>query len=208
MAADPALLEVWLKGWALARGKPEPVHDCGALRVDVGEPDQQTRYVFAAPSEAVTRLAEAIAAPAIHLKLCATPDEVRDLLPPGWAIARQGWLMTLSPIATRSLTVPAGYNLQIRREAGVQTATIFHDDVPVARGGVVRVDDTAIFDRIEVDAAHRRRGLATALMQALAAGAGGAQRGALVATDEGRRLYEALGWTLVSSYVTATHSSR
>jgi len=208
MAADPALVEVWLRGWALARGKAEPVRDRGALRVDVGEPDQQARFVFAAPSNAVTHLAAEVAAPAIHLKVCATQDETLALLPPGWTALRQGWLMTRSSIAVRTLAVPAGFMLRIGRDAAVQTAALFLDDTPVARGGVVRVDDTAIFDRIDVDPAYRRRGLATALMQALAASARDARRGALVATEDGRKLYEALGWTVSSSYVTAAYSSR
>ena len=55
----------------------------------------------------------------------------------------------------------------------------------------------AIADRIETMTAHRRRGLASALMGSLAeaARAQGATTGLLIASPAGQHLYASLGWT-------------
>jgi GNAT superfamily N-acetyltransferase len=65
-----------------------------------------------------------------------------------------------------------------------------------ARGSIAVVGDDAIADRIETDAAHRRRGLGRAMMSALAEAAvsQGARTGLLIASEEGQRLYSSLGW--------------
>ncbi|MFH8585013.1 GNAT family N-acetyltransferase [Streptomyces celluloflavus] len=56
----------------------------------------------------------------------------------------------------------------------------------------------AVFDMIGTEAAHRRRGLGRFLMATLARRAAelGAGQGVLVASPDGRALYEALGWRL------------
>lgn len=74
-----------------------------------------------------------------------------------------------------------------------------------ASGRVGLVGDVAIYDRIRVQDAHQRRGLGRALMSALgeAANRAGASRWLLVATPEGRALYETLGWTVHAPYTSA-----
>src|SRR3546814_7066017 len=69
-------------------------------------------------------------------------------------------------------------------------------------GRVVVVDGFAIYDRIETRPEHRGRGLARAVMMKLEAigREKGAVRGVLVATPDGRALYEGLGWELHSPY--------
>ncbi|WP_431964231.1 GNAT family N-acetyltransferase [Actinacidiphila sp. bgisy160] len=65
-----------------------------------------------------------------------------------------------------------------------------------ARGTIAVVGADAIADRIETDAAHRRRGLGRAAMSALAEAAvsQGARTGLLIASQEGQLLYSCLGW--------------
>ncbi|MDB5708207.1 MAG: hypothetical protein JWL96_277 [Sphingomonas bacterium] len=74
-----------------------------------------------------------------------------------------------------------------------------------ASGRVGLVGGVAIYDRIRVQDAHQRRGLGRALMAALgdAANRAGATRWLLVATPEGRALYETLGWTVHAPYTSA-----
>ena len=74
-----------------------------------------------------------------------------------------------------------------------------------ASGRLGIVGDVAIYDRIRVQDAHQRRGLGRALMTALgeAANRAGAARWLLVATPEGRALYETLGWTVHAPYTSA-----
>ena len=74
-----------------------------------------------------------------------------------------------------------------------------------ASGRLGIVNDIAIYDRIRVQEAHQRRGLGRALMTALgeAANRAGATRWLLVATPEGRALYEKLGWAVHAPYTSA-----
>jgi len=89
-----------------------------------------------------------------------------------------------------------------RGGGGVLFCTLTIGDEEAARGRAVVVDGVAIYDHIVVEPAHRRRGLGRRVMLALQAATGTTQ-GLLVATRDGRALYETLGWRLVSSYTTA-----
>ncbi|MFG2226884.1 GNAT family N-acetyltransferase [Streptomyces sp. NPDC048644] len=62
--------------------------------------------------------------------------------------------------------------------------------------GALRGPRSVVFDMIGTAAGHRRRGLGRLVMAALAgrAATAGATQGVLVASPEGRALYEALGW--------------
>jgi GNAT superfamily N-acetyltransferase len=99
-----------------------------------------------------------------------------------------------------------GYRLDTTTDAAVLTATVVHESGEVgARGTMGLTGPDATADRIETLPSHRRRGLGSALMGALAAGAvdAGASRGILVASEEGQHLYTKLGWHPVASVLIA-----
>ena len=85
------------------------------------------------------------------------------------------------------------------------TTILTRDADLAASGRLGLVGDVAIYDRIRVQDAHQRRGLGRALMIALGevANRAGAARWVLVATPEGRALYETLGWAVHAHYTTA-----
>jgi GNAT superfamily N-acetyltransferase len=91
----------------------------------------------------------------------------------------------------------------------VTAARILGRDGELAASGFAAETEAAfVYDRIVTEPPHRRRGLATALMQALGSARHGDQsRQVLVATEEGRPLYAAMGWTLKSYYTTAAIDS-
>ncbi|MCW7990269.1 hypothetical protein XF35_34715 [Streptomyces platensis subsp. clarensis] len=64
---------------------------------------------------------------------------------------------------------------------------------------------SVVFDMIGTEPAHQRRGLGRAVMAALAGRAveRGARQGVLVASPDGRSLYEAMGWRLRSPVTAA-----
>jgi GNAT superfamily N-acetyltransferase len=205
--ADPRVVKAWITGWALARETAPPVPDSGGFSVDVGWPRQRVRYVFPALDEGMRRIAERVSEPWILLKVCAPPDAVRACLPPRWMIERLGYMMTRDASAPphRAPRVD-GYTLELDATGPVSIATVLDARGDVAAGGrLAQVGEFAIYDRIHTHADHRRRGLGRAVMTALEAAARshGAVRGVLVATAEGRALYEALGWRLHSLYTTA-----
>ena len=196
---DPQLLRSWLIGWTLARETSPPVADSGGLRVDVGWPHQRVRYVFPAVSEGYRRLGETIVEPWIQLKVCADAAAVRDLLLPRWVVQPPGFMMTTDALRPASLDLPSEYSLEANKDLSVPVVCVVAADGETASvGRVVTVDGFAIYDRIETHAAHRRRGLARAVMGRLSeiAQSRDASRGVLVATAEGKSLYEALGWQL------------
>ncbi|NLR63110.1 GNAT family N-acetyltransferase [Chitinophaga varians] len=205
--ADPQIVETWLKGWSLARELPPPIADHGGLRVDVGWPDQQKRYVFSALGPGLFHFANTIFQPAVFLKVCAPASLVRPVLPPRWEIQRPGFMMTCSlPVHPPGVRLPEGYTLTVTTTSAGPAATIYTADGETAASGLLAiVDDYTIYDRIATTPAHQRRGLGSAVMNALTmeAVSRGFKKGILVATPAGKALYETLGWKLYSLYTTA-----
>jgi GNAT superfamily N-acetyltransferase len=202
---DPDLLAVWSRGWALTRGAAAPVEDNGGWRIEVGQADHLRRFVFARADTSVTARAAQVDEPFVFLKICDPEAEVRALLDSRWRVQRTGHVMRLDrPMATRARH--PGYDAALTVEDGVTHVRLRTDSgTEAARGRAVKIEDAVIFDRIAVEAEHRRRGLGGAVMRALQEAVAGPDLtlGLLVATDEGRALYETLGWRALSDYVTA-----
>lgn len=205
-AVDLALLERWLCGWSLARGAPLPRREGGALVVEVGEPDQLRRHVYASADAAFREWVAQISAPRIHVKAAVDAPTMRAALAPHWQLGEPRYLMRCAAPMLPSRDLPPGFTLLTTREHG---ALVIHvcdpAGEPAASGRVVLRNGTAVFDRIDTLAPYRRRGLASALMlalDALAVDACVAER-LLVATEAGRALYASLGWEVVSPYSSA-----
>ncbi|NEX92636.1 GNAT family N-acetyltransferase [Caulobacter sp. 17J65-9] len=206
MSVDPDLVAAWVKGWTLARGTAAPTPEADGWRVEVGWPDQRARYVFAGLSSALPRLGATIDEPFVLLKACAEPQALADVLPPGWSVRRPGFFMACEGSPAREGPVPCGYALEQAEEGPAVVVRLrAPDGTEAALGRTVVTDGLTVYDRIVTDEAHRRRGCGRAVMTALHALARerGAPSGVLVATAEGRLLYEALGWRVRSTYATA-----
>lgn len=69
-------------------------------------------------------------------------------------------------------------------------------------GRIVLIDDLAVYDRILTEENHRKKGLASFLMQELEkmALSKGISRNFLVATEQWKILYQSMGWKLYSNY--------
>lgn len=204
MSVDPKLFETWARGWALTRGAAPPVRDREAWRIEVGQPDQIRRFVYADLCEDVARRGAEIAEPLVFLKVCAEPEAVRPLFSAAWDVRQTGVVMATDeamPVAE-----DAGDDLAVKlwSEGPVRFVQLLDETgTEAARGRAVRVEDRVIYDRIAVGPGHRRRGLGGRIMRRLQAEQGGGPQGVLVATDEGTKLYESLGWRVVSPYTTA-----
>ncbi|MEO5493192.1 MAG: GNAT family N-acetyltransferase [Sphingomonas sp.] len=209
-AADPSLIARWAEAWAISRDATPPVARDGGLYIHVGQPEQIGRYIFASLDRAPIRdLAARIDRPLLNLKVCAPAGAVRPLLPANWEIATPGYMMT-APVAAmldRPPILPDGLTLYLARDGAVTFATVTDPaGDEAARGRIIAMDDLVVFDRIRTTDPHQRRGLATAIMRALAAQADmfGIRDAMLCATPPGRALYESLGWSLHSDYTTAS----
>lgn len=209
MRVDLALLERWLAGWSLSRRLPLPTHAGGGLVVEVGWPDQLRRHLFVDAGRALQECASRIHAPLIHLKAAVDADAMRRALPAQWEIEAPRYLMACDSAMKKRVALPSGYRAIVEAENGVYAVRIADTIGQTAASGYVVLNrGTAIFDRIETLEPHRRKGLGTALMVALdtlAEEAGVSER-LLVATAEGRALYESLGWHVLAPYSTAVFS--
>jgi GNAT superfamily N-acetyltransferase len=204
------LLSRWEAGWSLSRGFPPATHVEGGLAVPMGEPGRDIEHIALTVDFAHhARLATLVASSSDAWLTVPTVDRARtedQLRAAGLEVAAPEWLMRIDLPRHPVAAVPAPYTLDVRAAGAViigEAATAEGVRAADARMAVVGKD--AVADRVATDAAHRRRGLATALMSALVdrAQRRGAEVGLLIASEEGRRLYERLDWGIVVPIVVA-----
>ncbi len=205
---EPELIRRWLNGWTVARSLPaaEPAGPDGdGLRSECHQPGREVE-VFALRADeepgSLARLAAAVASapqvtwltvPTLRPGAVEAAVEAAGLEPH----RRSEWLMTTDLTGHPRHAPATPYEIEVRTEGPVTDVVLHGPSGEVAaRGTVAVVGGDAIADRVETDAAHRRRGLGRAVMSALAeaAAAQGARTGLLIASEEGQRLYSSLGW--------------
>jgi GNAT superfamily N-acetyltransferase len=98
--------------------------------------------------------------------------------------------------------VPAPYSVKVIGDGPVWEVLVSSGDAPAARGQVAVASGVAVFDKIETEPEHRRRGLGRVVMQRLGEAAG-TDSSVLLASEAGRGLYTSLGWRVVSDVVPA-----
>lgn len=198
----------WQRGWSAARGwhHGQCVDDVTVVRI--GEPRRRVGYVAT----------EAHAAAAAHLALTdcnppgtswltiATADPHRlaaELVP--LEFVRVEWLMEIRLRDQLRYPVPPPYLLSVSAAPSIVDARIYGYGELAAGGRMAVLHTGAVADMIRTDPAHRRRGLARAVMTALATTALTRSAGTahLAASPEGRSLYTSLGWTTLTPLLIA-----
>lgn len=199
------LVREWLTARSLARGLPRPVPDYGGYRVDTNTAAEVRRWVFGATVPGIALLGQTIREPRHVLKLCGSACELGKLLPPEWQVSEGNCFMEISDNRCIDAPIPPTYHLQQLQHGAVTRVEIRTDEGQLAASGYsAETDEAFIYDRIQTDAQHRRRGLARAVMVALGScRRSSSTRQLLVATAEGERLYSAMGWRKLSPYSTA-----
>lgn len=207
----------WHAGWVTARDYRSGV-DGDVVTVRIGLPDRITEsIVLTTDPDLYAEVAKRTGGPSTWLT-APTADRQRSEAAAGAAgftIHAPEWLMS-RPLDDHPATdVPDGYETWVSGRHPVMVAEIVTDDalprVLAAKGHLAlsgEGDADAVADRIFTVPAHRRRGLGAVVMTALttAARERGAQTGLLVASAEGRQLYERLGWK-VEAEMTVAHWS-
>ena len=160
---------------------------------------------FHGGSENLQELALATTDPLVALKLCGPVASLRPVLSSRWDVRPGGHFMTLAGEAHAHRAVPPGYRAELAEQDGLVTARIFASSGELAASGYgASADGVFVYDRIVSQPPHRRRGLGSAIMTMLAsANEEPKATQALVATDEGRVLYENMGWVVRSPWTTA-----
>ena len=200
------LIEKWLNGWSVSRGVSLPVKYKSGFKIEVGWEEQKSRYVFPFLNKDLIDLAESIEEPWVFLKVCAPSNELTEILPDRWTIQPQGYLMMSenNPEKFENRILADGYSMETEiSDDGVYLIKIKDKNNGLASSGrVVCTDGWAIYDRIETSQSHQRKGLGSYLFAELQkiAERKGIENNILVATEQGRLLYESLGWKVVSLY--------
>lgn len=188
---------------SVARQLPPPVDDHGGFRVDTRSASEVARWVYPAVSPGLVALGQSISQSLNLIKLCGTMDELCAVLPSRWQPYGSGYFMTAFRQRGQS-QIPFGYAAFLEQHEGRFFARITHNGGTAASGYAAETEDVFIYDRIETQPLHRRKGLGSAVISLLrSAKTRTSLPEALVATDDGRKLYERLGWQTLSPYSTA-----
>lgn len=196
-ASSDELLLAWGRGWAASRGTAEPVPlDGGAWRIEVGLPGHRRRDLLPAWSPArVQAWAENITGPGHWIKALVAPVELR--LPAAWQKHPTEYLMSTALTAEMPPALAPGYRSELARHGDVIECRVLTPEGQAAAAAQIGLAGRhAVFDQVVTEPAHRRLGLGRHAMARLTAAAReqGADQGLLVATEDGRALYTALGW--------------
>ncbi|MEV7093221.1 GNAT family N-acetyltransferase [Amycolatopsis sp. NPDC051045] len=194
------ILGAWVHGWAVSRATPEPLPEPDGYRVDVGLPGHRVRYLLRSPATVASR-ARTVASPGTWLKTCGPRPAVLAGLTPAWTAEETEYLMAFEG-APPEVAVPAPYSVTVTGDGPVWEVLVTSGDVPAARGRVAVASGVAVFDKIETEPEHRRRGLGRVVMHRLGVAAG-ADSSVLLASEAGRGLYSSLGWRVESEVVPA-----
>lgn len=199
------IIEKWLKGWSLSRKLPLPVPYRSGFTVDVNAPMQKKRYLFSESNDDFLQLAESIDEPWVFLKVSSAFETFKDKIPPKWEVQGDQYMMScFHPMTVVQYSLPGDYRIEYDHYNSTHVIRIITKDrgEQAAIGRVAIVDDLAVYDQIITEQDHRRMGLASFLMKELEkiALSKGAPNNFLVATVEGRSLYESLGWEIYSAY--------
>lgn len=210
------LINRWHLGWRASRGLPAAEATDDGLWSHCAQPGREYE-VFALHADddpaSVSRLAAHVLGAKAHTWLTiATNQPARTAAVAEAAglelLRRSEWLMTADLLRHPRRTPEAAdtYACDIRSESDAITVQVRdHTGELAARGQIGLANTDAVPDRIETMPAHRRRGLGSVVMGALAAEAvaRGAHTGLLIASSDGQHLYSRLGWTRLADVVIA-----
>lgn len=193
------LLGDWGYGRSLARQiKPMVATDYGW--VGLAYTDQPTIRHLIHDVSVVAALMQTELVANTELKLPRAADTWAEPLRPGWQVFPPKQTLMTGPLVTCTRPLPQGYSVRTQVHEQWAAADVHYDGESVAHVQSGLSGDRVVFDNVHTNAAHQRRGLATSLMAELSTWAKtrGASSGVLVASEEGRMLYERLGYTGVS----------
>ncbi|WP_332852524.1 GNAT family N-acetyltransferase [Duganella sp. S19_KUP01_CR8] len=196
----------WAKGWTLTRNKASPVSQAYGCKIDLGLPECLERHVVVSDDEGMlVELTSKLQTPGTWLKVCAHPEKVSPLLHKNWQVQAPEYLMAVA-LKDAVAGTHGGYLLSLSTSGAVTEAELRDVDGQLAaKGKVAHCDGVATFDQIVTEPMHQRKGLGRVIMATLvnAAIAHEARTGVLVATEQGRALYQAIGWAMVSPVTAA-----
>ncbi|MFD9703780.1 GNAT family N-acetyltransferase [Lentzea sp. NPDC059081] len=201
------LAERWHRGWVAADGLTSARRD-GRLMVHVNRPHRQYEWIVT-DSDDVAEAARVVAASAepnwLSVLTDARDEVTAAIEAAGLVVARPDETFMRRSLADHPVAgPPAGYEVEVTR-GPVVGVRVVRDGEQAASGLMAVVGENAVAHRIETAEAHRRRGLGSVVMGALAREAvdNGAKTGLLFSSTDGVHLYSRLGWERICGLVVA-----
>ncbi|MEU0883635.1 GNAT family N-acetyltransferase [Lentzea sp. NPDC005914] len=203
----PGLVDRWLHGWVAAAGLRALRHP-SAWHVRCDRPGRRIERVLtddAAANWHATRTGceDWLTVPT------KSPVEVEEIVRKNGLAVRPGETFMRRALAGHPAPpAPDGYTVEVT-PGDVIEVRVLHDGAEAASGLIAVVGEDAVPHRIATTPEHRRRGLGSVVMGALAREAvqAGATSGLLFATEDGLHLYRRLGWETVPDVVIAEGKS-
>lgn len=200
---DDDLFRTWLSGWAACRGY-ELRDDGRTTSVALTDQDGQTEHFLLEPDlDLFLEVAGEVREDPLHL-LTVVTDRMPELLgaaePLGMRVTDQQQSLMSVDLLDQDVEDPRSpggvFTLERTAEGACRRVIVQAHGEVAARGSVSVVGEHAVYDRIGTEERFRRRGLGTYVMRALTAAVleDDVTVGLLVASAEGRALYEFLGW--------------
>jgi GNAT superfamily N-acetyltransferase len=201
--ADDELLQTWISGWSACRGY-EPHDDGRSTSVLLTDQQDQTEHFVFEPSvdEFLALAAETKQDPMRVLTV--VTNRMQELIDAADPLSmrvtdRQQSLMRVD-MHGQDVEDPRApgddFTLERSSDGACRRVVVRSGGELAARGSVSVVGDYAVYDRIVTEENFRRRGLGSYVMRALTAAVleDDVTAGLLMASADGRALYEFLGW--------------
>ncbi|WP_146069620.1 GNAT family N-acetyltransferase [Arthrobacter sp. B0490] len=200
---DRQLLGTWITGWSACRGY-EPRDDGRTTSVLLTDQQDQTEhFLFEPTTELFLDVAAETRQDPLRV-LTVVTSRMQELIDAAAPLRmrvtdRQQSLMSVD-MNGQDVEDPRApgddFVLGRIRDGACRRVTVHSHGRLAARGSVSAVGDHAVYDRIVTEEAFRRRGLGSYVMRALTAGVleDDVTTGLLMASADGRALYEYLGW--------------
>lgn len=183
----------WAFGYCAAREYAPPVVApvLRALWFNVGKPDQTGRFILGdASGEAAAAAFAAVDGPHVYVDIAAPRDTILPHVPPHWQPRDAMWLMAAGTDLPPARPTP-DFTFEFVESADRFEAVARHADGSLAARGVLGIHGTtAVYDQIVTEPQFGRRAVRRGVTGCL-----------LVATSDGKALYERLGWRLRSDIV-------
>jgi GNAT superfamily N-acetyltransferase len=201
--ADAELLQTWITGWSACRGY-EPRRDARSTSVLLTDQQDQTEHFLFEPTTGLFLELAAETRDDPTRVLTVVTNRMQELIDAAAPLRmrvtdRQQSLMSVDMDGQDVEDPrPPGDDFTLEREhsGACRRVTVRADGELAAHGSVSVVAEHAVYDRIVTEDGYRRRGLGSFVMRALTAGVleDDVTSGLLMASADGRALYEFLGW--------------
>lgn len=203
-ALSDQLVRTWVSGWAKCRGYV-PQDNGSSMSVLLTDQQNHLETIVYEPTIGeLLDLAEETREDSYRV-LTVITNRAQELLeavaPLGMRVTDRQQALMCADMDGQDVEDPRPpddeFRLEHIREADCRRVLVTVNGEEAARGSVAKQDEHAVYDRIITSQQYRRRGLGSFVMRALTADILGddVETGLLMASEEGRQLYQYLGWT-------------